>query len=267
MLKHVTDSILIGWRYLCFYTPFMRWLLGMPIQVVLIRHAQSQRNAALRGLFMPEDAPEDQKAIGDTPDHRIQLTSEGWRQARATGAHLVQYVGRPNEIVHSEYVRTEQTLAGILEGIPNGRSIPVHGDSRLRERKTGYTYSMTEQEKQTHFPFNDKYWEITGPVVARPQGGESLLEIKEGRLNACCRDLWKRFAGKRLWLVCHGRVIQCLRALLDEMSLQQMEQFVIEDSKLRNPKNASATIYEYSPRTGRLVLKEYTKTFYKEQSE
>src|SRR3954449_12487768 len=85
-----------------------------PSLLVLVRHGQSQRNVVKKqSRFYLDD--ESRKAVKGVPDHLIELTAEGRRQARLTGAALREVYGTFDYVVHSGYARTVQTLDEIFQ--------------------------------------------------------------------------------------------------------------------------------------------------------
>src|SRR5436190_22089001 len=85
-----------------------------PALLVLVRHGQSQRNVVKKqNRFYLDD--ESRKAVKGVPDHLIELTDEGRRQARLTGVALREAYGTFDYILHSGYARTVQTLDQMLE--------------------------------------------------------------------------------------------------------------------------------------------------------
>src|SRR4051794_16733027 len=85
-----------------------------PALLVLVRHGESQRNIARKqNRFYLDD--ESRRAVRGVPDHLIELTEEGRRQAIATGVALREAYGTFDYVVHSGYARTVQTLDHILE--------------------------------------------------------------------------------------------------------------------------------------------------------
>ena len=91
--------------------------MDRPSLLVLVRHGESARNVAKKGpVFFPDD--ESRRSVRGIPDHRISLTPEGHRQARATGVALAERFGSFDAIYHSGYSRTIETAAGLLSGFP-----------------------------------------------------------------------------------------------------------------------------------------------------
>lgn len=240
-------------RMFCAKIPFLRPFLGMPMLLVFIRHAQSVNNKAYAGKVFLE--AHDQVTNGHRlPDHRIPLSEEGEWQALQSGPFLRMKFGAPDVMIHSGHVRTRQTLHGII-GAYGGARIPIREDRLWREREGGHTYLMPRAEVEQNFPYQQPYWNLVGDYYARPAGGESLADVLEKRLITAFADLYKRFAGKRVFIFTHGRVIQCARAYLDELNIEQLEAYLkfLDDA----PKNCAIMVYRYSPELGKMVLDEY----------
>lgn len=247
------QTLHVYWRRFCLRVPFLHPLLGYPSCVVFIRHAQSANNKAFAGKVFLER--HDQiLAENRHPDHRIPLSEEGEGQALRSGAFLRMKFGSPDAVIHSGHLRTRQTLHGVMSAY-GGAPIPVHEDRRFREREAGHTYLMPREEVEKNFPYQQPYWNLVGDYYARPAGGESLADMLEKRLISALTDLCKRFSGKQVFVFTHGRVIQCARAYLDELGLEQIEAYL--QSKEDDPKNCSIMVYRYSPEKGKLVLAEY----------
>src|SRR5205809_7605730 len=84
-----------------------------PALLVLVRHGQSQRNVVkkVNRFYLDDEA---RKAVKGVPDHLIELTDEGWRQAKVTGIAIRDQYGLFDYVVHSGYRRTVQTCDAIL---------------------------------------------------------------------------------------------------------------------------------------------------------
>ena len=98
-----------------------RWSRDWPERIILIRHGESLGNT-------------DKKCFSNTPDSQIELTDRGYAQAAVAGMKLRKLVG--NETVrffHSPYMRTRQTLLGILQSW-RGRRVDFFAEPRLREQ-------------------------------------------------------------------------------------------------------------------------------------
>ena len=223
-----------------------------PALLVLVRHGQSQRNVVKKkNRFYLDD--ESRKAVKGVPDHLIELTDEGRRQSRETGAAVRSAYGTFDYIVHSGYARTVQTLEHMLEAYPadeRARMIIRH-HLFVRERDGGHTYDMTDAEAQAAFPWLQEYWTTFGSFFARPPGGESLAQVCE-RVYAFLQKLARTMAGKRVLVVTHGGTIWCFRYVLERWTYEEAERRFGTES---NP-NCSVTSYRYDEGSGRLRLSE-----------
>ena len=221
-----------------------------PALLVLVRHGQSQRNVVKKkNRFYLDD--ESRKAVKGVPDHLIELTDEGRRQSRETGAAVRGAYGTFDYIVHSGYARTVQTLEHMLEAYPADERarLVVRHHLFVRERDGGHTYDMTDAEAQAAFPWLQEYWTTFGSFFARPPGGESLAQVCE-RVYAFLQKLARTMAGKRVLVVTHGGTIWCFRYVLERWTYEEAERrFATESSP-----NCSVTSYRYDDGSGRLAL-------------
>ncbi|KAJ8906896.1 hypothetical protein NDN08_003380 [Rhodosorus marinus] len=97
-----------------------------PKRIVLVRHGQSIGNV-------------DKNVYKSIPDNKLSLTTRGYEQALEAGKKLKATVQDETTLFFtSPYVRTKQTLQGILVGGNFDESkISVREDSRLREQEFG----------------------------------------------------------------------------------------------------------------------------------
>src|SRR5687767_989135 len=153
--------------------------MGSPAQrpalLVLVRHAESARNQAKKGsVYFADDAA--RQVVRGTPDHLIELTEDGHKQALQTGVGIRERFGVFDYVYTSGYARTEQTAEGILAAYsePERELMKVRMNLFIRERDPGFAYDMTRDEAETAFPWLHEYWQTFGGFMARPPGGESL---------------------------------------------------------------------------------------------
>ena len=229
--------------------------MSLPTKLVLIRHAESARNKALDGKLFLDD-PKLMEEVGLVPDHKISITKHGMSQAKRTSQYLYENIGIPDIVFHSGYARTKQTTEGVLNKYKKNK-IEVKENLAIRERENGYTYILMQNEKDYVFPYLQKYWDVVGGLFARPVGGESLMDVVERRLQPFLEKIFKEYSGKTIFLVTHGRIIQCIRFILDEMTHEEMEVFIGKKESL--PKNCSLTIYELDKKIDKLKLKVWNK--------
>jgi broad specificity phosphatase PhoE len=229
-----------------------------PALLVLVRHGESQRNIVRKqNRFYLDD--ESRKAVKGVPDHLIELTDEGRRQAAATGVALRDSYGTFDYVVHSGYKRTVQTLDHILEAYtPAERAaMTVRHHLFVRERDGGHAYDMTDAEAQAAFPWLNEYWNTFGPFFARPPGGESLADVCE-RVYAFLQKLARTMAGRRVLVVTHGGTMWCFRYVLERWTYEEAER---RFSTENNP-NCAVTAYRFAEDTGRLELGDCARVFW-----
>lgn len=229
------------------------YMMQRPKQLILIRHAESARNKAKHGstYFADEEA---RKTVRGIPDYKIPLTEEGFVQAKKTGLYLRERFGRPDYFYHSGYLRTMQTLDGILAAFPDEEraQINVRMNEFIRERDPGYTYDMTTEEAEGSFPWLKEHWETFGGFFSRPPGGESLSDVSE-RVYMFLNTLFRDRAGQTVWVALHGGTLRTFRFLLERWTYDQVLKWPEGDS----PRNCGITVYEFDEENDRLTLREY----------
>jgi broad specificity phosphatase PhoE len=232
--------------------------MARPQTLVLIRHAESARNAAKHGTtyFADEEA---RRTVRGIPDYQIELSQEGLKQARATGKAVKERFGTFDYIYHSGYARTLQTTAGLLEAYtPAEREeMKVRHNAFIRERDPGYTYDMTEAEAEAAFPWLREHWQTFGGFFSHPPGGESLAQVTQ-RVYLFLNMLFRDRAGQKVLIVTHGGTLRCFRYLLEHWDYEQALKWPPGES----PKNCGLTVYEYDQSEDRLLMREYNTVYW-----
>ena len=250
--------IVVLFRKICMFVPWLRPLLGKPIILILVRHAQSVWNETVGGKIhiQSEDARQHLEQFGGGADHKLPITELGQEQAIKAGKYLAQFQFWkiiPDIIIHSGYLRTAQTAQLIMHAYP--LNIPMKASLLWREREGGYTHSMIQSEVDEHLPFVNKYWKQLGGLFARAAGGESLMDVIEHRIIPAFTELNNNHAGQTVMVVTHGNTIRCCRVYLDQMELEVAEHFLNEKSTVSE--NCGITFYKYCPYLGRLTFHSY----------
>jgi 2,3-bisphosphoglycerate-dependent phosphoglycerate mutase len=142
-------------------------------------------------------------------DSRIQgqqdigLNDTGRWQARRVGEALA---GEPITAVYSSDLgRAHETAQSIAEVA----GIPVVADEGLRERSFGMFEGKTFTEIHETWPDHAQNWRKRIPDWAPPEGGESLLQLRE-RVTRTMKDLASRHCGELIAVVAHGGVLDTL---------------------------------------------------------
>ncbi|TSC89524.1 MAG: putative phosphoglycerate mutase [Parcubacteria group bacterium Gr01-1014_3] len=235
--------------------------MNRPSLLVIVRHAESIRNAIkdkAGSIYFVDD--ESRAPVKGIPDHKIEITDLGRKQAQETGVALKKKFGVFDYAYHSGYRRTEQTLTELMAGYSTeARSqTKIRQNLFIRERDPGYGYDMTKTEARKAFPWLREYWKTVGGWFAHPPGGESLAQVAE-RVYLFLNMLFRDRGGKKVLVVTHGGTLRCLRFLLERWSYDQALQWTVD----QRPKNCGVTTYRYSGKTKSLLLEKYNEVFWK----
>lgn len=236
--------------------------MNRPSLLVIVRHAESQRNQIkdkAGSIYFVDD--ESRLPVKGIPDHKIEITELGCRQAAETGVALKQKFGIFDYAYHSGYSRTEQTLQGLLTGYkPEEKSrTKIRQNLFIRERDPGYGYDMTKDEAQINFPWHQEYWKTFGGFFAQPPGGESLAQVAQ-RVYLFLNMLFRDRGGNKILVVTHGGTLRCFRFLLERWNYDQALKWAPDE----RPENCGVTTYRYSTKTKSLLLEKYNEVFWKE---
>lgn len=162
--------------------------------ILLIRHGETAWNA-IRKLQGHLDIP---------------LNAEGTRQAKALASALQNE--KLDAIISSDLQRAVQTAGEIarLQGLS------TRTDASLRERYFGGFEGMLYSEIPLRFPHEYALWQARDPDIMLPSGeapeakpGESIRQFHT-RILAAILYYAKQYQGKKIALVAHGGVLECV---------------------------------------------------------
>ena len=229
-----------------------------PALLVLVRHAESARNQAKKGsVYFADDAA--RQIVRGVPDHLVELTGDGHRQAVETGHAIRSRFGTFDYVYTSGYARTEQTAEGILSAYPPAERdrMRLKSDLFIRERDSGFAYDMTTAEAEVAFPWLNEYWQTFGGFMARPPGGESLADVT-GRVHEFLNMIFRDRAGQKIMVVTHGGTLRCFRFLLEGWSYAQAQKWPPGQA----PANCGVTTYRCADHGEQLELEDYNRVYY-----
>jgi probable phosphoglycerate mutase len=229
-----------------------------PALLVLVRHAESARNQAKKGsVYFADDAA--RQIVRGVPDHLIELTEDGHKQAIQTGYAIRERFGTFDYVYTSGYARTEQTAEGVLSAYPSDerRQMRLKSDLFIRERDPGFAYDMTTAEAEAAFPWLNEYWQTFGGFMARPPGGESLADVT-GRVHTFLNTLFRDRAGQKIMVVTHGGTLRCFRFLLESWPYSQAHKWPPGQS----PANCAVTTYRCIDGGEHLRLEDYNQVYW-----
>ncbi len=192
----------------------------LPIDLVLVRHGQSEGNKAKRrsekgdhSAFTPE--------FLDRHTSSFRLTALGRDQAVAAGTYLKSEFYRNgygfDRCYVSEYNRALETAA-LLE-LPEARWFR---ESYLSERDWGDLDVCPENERAEKFG-DALRRRVTEPFFWRPPNGESFVQLCM-RVDRVLHTLHRECARKRVIVVCHGEVMLAFMVRLERMTQERFRQ-------------------------------------------
>ncbi len=258
----------------------MKW----PLELILIRHGESEYNILkAKKAQDPEyqhfaklykERPVDDQELHNLAlkikekyalkygDYNTPLTEEGERQAYITGQKLAES-GRPapDVILYSPYLRTRQTLEGLMAGWRVLKNVKTYEDDRIREQDHGLSvlYSdwrvfnvMHSEQKE----LRDKQ----GPYWYRYPQGESVCDVRD-RVRSIVSTLIREYHGQKVLMVTHHLTILSIRAILERLTPEEFIQLDHEDK----PINCGVTIYKGKPnlgKSGHIILEKYNEKLY-----
>jgi probable phosphoglycerate mutase len=169
-----------------------------PTRILAIRHGETAWNVDTR-LQGHLDIP---------------LNDVGLRQAQ----HLAQALAKRNTIdavYASDLSRARTTAQAIAQTM--GQTVRTH--EGLRERHFGAFQGRTFAEVEVDLPEHAWHWRKRTPDWVPPQGGESLLVLRERIVNTV-NELAARHTGQQIVLVAHGGVLDILYRAATRLDLQ-----------------------------------------------
>jgi probable phosphoglycerate mutase len=169
-----------------------------PTRILAIRHGETAWNVDTR-LQGHLDIP---------------LNDVGLRQAEHLARSLVQR-DPVDAIYASDLSRAHTTATAIAQAM--GKTVHTH--LGLRERHFGAFQGRTFAEIDNELPDHAWHWRKRTPDWTPPDGGESLLVLRD-RILTTVNELAVRHPGQQIVLVAHGGVLDILYRAATRIDLQ-----------------------------------------------
>mmetsp|Transcript_27610 Transcript_27610/g.36226 ORF Transcript_27610/g.36226 Transcript_27610/m.36226 type:complete len:304 (-) Transcript_27610:154-1065(-) len=196
-----------------------------PRRIILLRHGESRGNR-------------DETAYVHCPDWKIPLTRKGWADARLAGDVVKEIVkDAPIFFYTSPYLRTKQTLAGMLGAFEGNHIIGVREEPRITEQQFGNFQNVLtiKNAKDERARFGRFYYRF-------PQG-ESGLDVYN-RVTSFIATMFRDFANPNIAspdlnivVVTHGLTLRLL--------VMRWFQYTIQDfEESHNPPNGGCVVME-----------------------
>jgi len=158
-----------------------------PTRIIAIRHGETSWNADAR--------IQGQLDIG--------LNETGRWQARRVGKALAE------ESITAVYSSDLERAQATAQPISDVKGVPVIPHEGLRERSFGMFEGKTFDEIHQAWPEHAQNWRKRIPEWQPPDGGESLLQLRE-RVTRTLEQLAARHPGEQIVVVAHGGVLDAL---------------------------------------------------------
>lgn len=217
------------------------------MRLVMIRHAESMRNRAMKGgrIFYRTE----QEKLG-VPTWQIDLTEQGELQAKNLGETIIQMIEKgeikaPDYIQSSGLKRANKTAEIVLRELkkspilgPNREHLEVSQNHLIRERESGYGYEMTTQESIHHFPYLQDHFRLEGRWFAAPPSGESLVRVMD-RAELLLQKLTSdvRYQDKTVYAFSHGGFMMALTMVVKGIPFEEAL------TGVKNPENCEMHTY------------------------
>lgn len=187
--------------------------MGLPLDLFLVRHGESEGNVALRASRGGDDYWYEQPEFADRHSSLWRLTDRGIAQAEAAGEWLREETGGIFDRYYvSKYLRAKETAVHL--GLPDAT---WYSEFYLREREWGDLDVMSETARKLKFAEHLRRLELDAFYV-RPPNGESYADLCL-RIDRILETFHRECDGKRIVVVCHGEVMWTFRLRLERMSV------------------------------------------------
>lgn len=218
--------------------------------IILIRHAQSEGN-------------KNREIHQTVPDHRVNLTPEGHRQAHEAGSRLRELL-RPDDTLHfftSPYRRTRETTEGLMGSLTSDNPSPspfprhtikVYEEPRLREQDFG-NFQPCSAEMERMWLERADY----GHFFYRIPNGESAADAYD-RVSGFNESLWRLFGEDDFASVC----VLVTHGLMTRVFLMKWYHWSVEYFEdLRNINHCEFVVLKLNPDNGKYVLQNNLRTW------
>lgn len=195
--------------------------MTLPIDLVFVRHGQSEANAAKRRSEKGDNSAFTE-AFMARHSASFRLTELGRVQARKTGLWIKEVFPSFDRYLTSEYLRAMET-AGLLD-LPGARWF---SDFYITERDWGDLDICPENERREKFGEALKRRGIE-PFFWRPPNGESFAELCL-RVDRVLHTLHRECSDKRVVIVCHGEVMRAFQIRLERMSQVRFRELIFSE--------------------------------------
>ena len=185
-----------------------------PQTLWIIRHGQSAGNVAR------DHAEANNLDLIDIAfrDIDVPLSDLGHDQSAALGAWFgrLSPEEQPEVVLCSPYIRAQQTAKLMVEHARLNGNAVMRLDERLREKEFGILDRLTKHGIARKYPDLNEQRGHVGKFYFRPPGGESWCDVVL-RLRSLTEMVTREYADRRVLVVAHQVIVNCMRYLLEQM--------------------------------------------------
>ena len=209
----------------------------MPKNLFLVRHGQSEGNLVRKQFEESGNELFFSDEFLGLHESQYALTGLGVEQAKQAGRWFLEkdFVNFDRMLV-SNNVRAMQTAAHL-----NLKDASWKIDFNLRERDGGLFNVLTPSQRDAQYPDQQKFYNKQ-PFLFRPPQGESIADVCM-RIKIVLDTLARECDGKNVIIVCHGHVMRTFKIILERMSLQKTNEFLLTKEEWGRVPNCSIIHY------------------------
>ena len=211
--------------------------MGMPKNLFLVRHGQSEGNLIRKKFEESGNESFFSDEFLGLHESQYALTDLGITQAKKSGRWFLEKDFTVfDRMLVSNNVRAMQTAAYL-----NFNNANWMIDFNLRERDGGLFNAITPLKRDLNYSDQQKFYN-TQPFLYRPPQGESIADVCQ-RVKIVLDTLVRECDGKNVIIVCHGHVMRTFRIILERMSLQKTNDFLLTTEEWGRVPNCSIIHY------------------------
>ncbi len=211
--------------------------MGMPKNLFLVRHGQSEGNFVRKQFEKTNDESFFSEIFLGLHESQYELTELGVQQAQRAGEwFLKNNFTFFDRMLVSNNVRAMQTAAHL-----NFKNPSWMMDFNLRERDGGLFNVITPSKRDLQYADQQRFYD-TQPFLFRPPQGESIADLCQ-RIKIVLDTMARECDGKNVVITCHGHVMSAFRIILERMTLQESNDFLLHKNGLGHIPNCSIIHY------------------------
>lgn len=223
--------------------------MALPIDLILVRHGQSEGNAAKRLAEKGDNSGYEKLKDKHTRSYR--LSAKGRGEAIQAGKWIREEFHRKDSPLFDRYITSEYTRAMETSALLDLPEAEWFRNFYLTERDWGDLEQLPDDERMGKFE-DALRMRVIEPFFWRPPNGESFANLCL-RLDRVLYTLHRECSDMRVILVCHGEVMRAFRVLLERMPQQKFKEMYLSEENEDRVFNCEVWHYtRRDPETGKI---------------